>query len=401
VKYVLIGPTYPYRGGISHYTTLLYQHLSAAHEVKLYSFRRQYPAFLFPGRTDKDPSRSPLRADCEYLLDPSNPLTWLATFRRIKGDHPDALILQWWVPYWAPAFSSIAGLVRRFTATRVMFICHNVFPHERSVVDRALVRLALTQGQFFIVQSEKDLHDLKRLLPEAPVRRTAHPIYEALALSGAMVATELPPQSWGGPRGGEEAKKQLELEGNVLLFFGFVREYKGLKYLLKALPEVLSRIDVHLLVVGEFWDDKASYLDLIGELGIGQAVTIVDRYIPNEELGLYFSAADVVVLPYVDATQSGVTQLAYGFEKPVITTSVGGIPEVVEDGVTGLIVSPQDSEALGEAIVRYFEEDLGASFTLNIRAQVQGGAFSWEALVHLIEDFELWTLSFENNLSPY
>ena len=373
MKCVLIGPTYPYRGGISHYTTLLYQHLGAAHEVKLYSFKRQYPALLFPGRTDKDPSRYPLRADCEYLLDPSNPLTWLETFRRIKGDRPDALILQWWVPYWAPAFASIAGLVRRFTATRVMFICHNVFPHERSVIDQALVRLALTQGQFFIVQSEKDLHDLKRLLPGAQVRRAAHPIYEALALGGTMTAGE--------------AKRQLGIEGKVLLFFGFVREYKGLKYLLRAMPQVMGRIETHLLVVGEFWDDKSSYLNLIGELGIAQAVTIVDRYIPNEELGLYFSAADVVVLPYVDATQSGVTQLAYGFEKPVITTWVGGIPEVVKDGETGLIVPPQDSEALGEAIVRYFEEDLGARFTPNIRAQVQGGVFSWGRLVRLIEEF--------------
>lgn len=390
MKYVLIGPTYPYRGGISHYTILLCQHLRAAHEVKLYSFKRQYPALLFPGRTDKDPSRSPLRADCEYLLDPSNPLTWLETFRRIKEEQPDALILQWWVPYWAPAFASIAYLVRRFSSPsklggteggRVIFICHNVFPHERSMIDRALVRLALTQGQFFIVQSEKDLNDLKRLLPAAlrqaqdaaQVRKTAHPIYEALALGGEMSA--------------QEAKRQLGVGGKVLLFFGFVREYKGLKHLLKAMPQVLSRIDAHLLVVGEFWDDKSPYLDLIRELGIGQAVTIVDRYIPNEELGLYFSAADVVVLPYVDATQSGVTQLAYGFEKPVITTSVGGIPEVVGDGVTGLVVPPGDSEALGQAIARYFEDDLAARFTPNIRAQVQEGTFSWKELVCLIEDF--------------
>jgi glycosyltransferase involved in cell wall biosynthesis len=346
--------------------------LRAAHEVKLYSFKKQYPAFLFPGRTDKDPSRFPLRADCEYLLDPSNPLTWLQTFRRIKGDRPDVLILQWWVPYWAPAFASIAGLVRRFTATRVMFICHNVFPHERSAIDRALVRLTLTQGQFFIVQSEKDLNDLKRLMPRAEVRRTAHPIYETLARDRTMTA--------------EEAKKQLGVKGKVLLFFGFVREYKGLRYLLGAMPQVMERVDVHLLVVGEFWDDKSAYLNLIEELGIAPAVTIVDRYIPNEELGLYFSAADVVVLPYVDATQSGVAQLAYGFGKPVITTSVGGIPEVVRDGETGLIVPPQDSEALGKAIVRYFEEDLGARFTLNIRAQVQEGAFSWSRLVRLIEE---------------
>ncbi len=373
MKYVLIGPTYPYRGGISHYTTLLYQHLSAAHEVKLYSFKRQYPAFLFPGRTDRDPSRSPLRADCEYLLDPSNPLTWLETFRRIKRGQPDALILQWWVPYWALTFASIAFLVRKFTPTRVLFICHNVLPHEGSAIDRLSAKLALGQGHYFIVQSEKDLNDLKRLLPGAQVRRTAHPIYEALALDRKMTD--------------EEAKRQLGLEGKVLLFFGFVREYKGLKYLLKAIPQVMGKIDAHLLVVGEFWDDKLSYLKLIEELGIAPAVTIIDRYIPNEELGLYFSAADVVVLPYVDATQSGVTQLAYGFEKPVITTLVGGIPEVVKDGETGMIVPPEDSEALGEAIARYFEEDLGARFTLNIRAQVQGGTFSWKGLVRLIEDF--------------
>lgn len=370
MRYVLIGPTYPYRGGISHYTTLLYHHLRAAHEVKLYSFKRQYPGFLFPGRTDKDPSRSPLRADCEYILDPANPLTWLQTFRRVKEDGPDALILQWWVPYWAPAFASTAALVRRFTTTRVMFICHNVFPHERSMVDRALVRLALTQGQFFIVQSEKDLYDLKRLLPQASVRKAAHPSYEALALSGAITAGE--------------AKRQLGLEGNVLLFFGFVREYKGLKYLLKAMPSVLSRIDAHLLVVGEFWDNKAPYLELIEELGIVSAVTIVDRYIPNEELGLYFSAADVVVLPYVDATQSGVTQLAYGFEKPVITTSVGGIPEVVKNGETGLLVPPKDSKALAEAIVHFFAQGLAPHFKQGIQACRK--TLSWDRLVTLIEE---------------
>lgn len=371
MRYVLIGPTYPYRGGISHYTTLLYQHLGAAHEVKLYSFKRQYPAFLFPGRTDKDPSRSPLRADCEYLLDPSNPLTWLETFRRIKGDRPDALILQWWVPYWALTFASIAFLVRRFTPTRVLFICHNIMPHEGSAIDRLSAKLALAHGHYFILQSQKDLMDLKRLLPDAKARKTALPVYDAFR-SEVMEGTL--------------AKKSLGLDGPVMLFFGFVRKYKGLEYLIRAMPQVLQNVQVKLLIVGEFWEDKEPYLKTIEELGLQGNIEVIDRYVPNEEVGLYFSAADVVVLPYVDATQSAIVSLAYGFEKPVITTLVGGIPEVVKDGETGLIVPPQDSKALGEAIVRYFEEDLSARFTPNIRAQVQGGAFSWGRLVRLIEE---------------
>jgi glycosyltransferase involved in cell wall biosynthesis len=371
VKVVLIGPTYPYRGGISHYTTLLYQHLSAAHEVKFYSFKRQYPAFLFPGRTDRDPSHSPLRADCEYLLDPSNPLTWLKTFRRIREDRPDALILQWWVPYWAPAFACIAGLVRRFTATRVMFICHNVFPHERSVVDRALVRLALTQGQFFIVHSEEDQKKLQSLLPEARVRKAFIPpcsVFNAASISE------------------EKAKKELSLQGRTVLFFGFVRPYKGLEILLRALPEVVERVGAHLLIVGEFWTGEEHYTVLIRDLGLEGHVTIVNEYVPNEKVGLYFTASDVVVLPYVEATQSAVVPIAYSFHKPVITTDVGGLAEVVKDGVTGIIVPPQDSAALARAIIRYFEEDLGREFISNIRAQMAGETLSWNRLVQLIEE---------------
>ena len=371
MKYVLIGPTYPYRGGISHYTTLLYQHLAAAHEVKLYSFKRQYPAFLFPGRTDKDPSRSPLRADCEYLLDPSNPLTWLETFRRIRGDRPDALILQWWVPYWAPAFASIAGLVRRFTATRVMFICHNVFPHERSVMDQSLVRLALTQGHSFIVHSEKDLKKLQSLLPGARVRKAFIPPYSLLNTASLSE---------------EKAKTELRLRGRTILFFGFVRPYKGLEILLRALPKVVERVEAHLLIVGEFWSDESIYTALIRDLGLEGHVTIVNQYVPNEKVGLYFAASDVVVLPYVEATQSAVVPIAYSFHKPVITTDVGGLAEVVKDGVTGLIVPPQDSAALAKAMIRYFEEDLGRKFVPNIRAQMAGETFSWNRLVRLIEE---------------
>lgn len=370
MKYALIGPTYPYRGGISHYTTLLYQHLNAVHETKLYSFKRQYPAFLFPGKTDKDPSAAPLQVPCEYVLDPLNPLTWLETFSRIKRERPDAVILQWWVPYWALAFASVAGLLRRFTPAKVVFICHNVLPHEGSVVDKFLTRLALGQGQYFILQSQKDLSNLKALLPNAQAVRTILPLYDAA--------------QWQVMENGV-AKKALGLAGPVMLFFGFVRKYKGLEYLIRAMPEVLRSSAVQLLIVGEFWEDREPYQRMITELGLQRSVQVVDHYVPNEEVGLYFSAADVVVLPYADATQSAVVSLAYAFDKPVITTSVGGLPEVVADGETGFVVPPRDHEALAAAIVKYFQGDCAARFSANVRAR--RSTLSWPGLVSLIEEF--------------
>jgi glycosyltransferase involved in cell wall biosynthesis len=309
-----------------------------------------------------------IKVEAKYFLDPLNPLTWWKTARFIQKEAPDVLVMQWWVPYWAPTFASIALWVRRFTSSKVLFICHNVLPHERGGFDKLLAKLTLRQGHFFIVHSEKDFKELKTLLPNAIIQKTVLPIYDAFV-------------SW--KIRGDEAKGMLGIDGNTLLFFGLVREYKGLKYLLSAMPKVIERMKAHLLIVGEFWEDKKHYLEMIKGLGISSYVSIVDKYVPNEELGLYFSAADVVVLPYVDSTQSAVIQLAYGFEKPIITTDVGGLAEVVKDGETGLIVPSRDSMALAEAIVRYFERGLGSLFTANIRARKE--RFSWDKLRQLIE----------------
>ena len=370
MKCTLIGPTYPYRGGISHYVTLLCEHLRHKHDVQFLSFKSQYPSFLFPGKTDKDPSSQPLRTDCDYLIAPLAPWTWLKTFWTVRSRQPDLVILQWWVPYWAPTFASIAYLVRRFTSIKILFICHNVVPHEEKKFDRLLAKLTLGQGHCFIVHSEKDLRDLRMLLPQANIQRVALP--GNTALTRGRVAKV-------------EAKAKLGLECNVILFFGFVRQYKGVVYLLQAMPKVLRRVDVHLLIVGEFWDNIAPYTELIRELGIHHAVTVVDRYVPNEELSLYFSAADVVVLPYVDATQSAVVPLAYAFERPVITTSVGGLPDVVFDGETGILVPPGDSEALARAIVRFFLSESDREWTdAIVRYQHK---FSWERLVEAVESF--------------
>jgi glycosyltransferase involved in cell wall biosynthesis len=371
MQVVLLGPTYPFRGGIAHYTTLLCHHLRQHHQVEFISFRRQYPTWLFPGRTDQDPSRQPLTVECDRLIEPFNPWTWIQTARRIRELDPDLLLLQWWVPFWAPVWLTIAKLVRRRVRPRILFISHNILPHEGGWMDRLLARWVLGQGDTIIVHSKRDRDDARQLLPKAQVHVTALPTYEVFA--------QQVPSS-------HEARRVLGIRDDIplVLFFGFVRPYKGLHYLIGALPQVLEQLDVHLLVAGEFWGDDTSYREQIRTLGLDEHVTIVDRYIPNEEVSTYFGAADVVVLPYSDATQSGIVQMAFGFGLPVVTTTVGGLGESVQDGLTGLLVPPMDSDALAAAVIRYFQEELGPSFRTNIQAQRD--RFSWARLVALIEE---------------
>ncbi|NTU80244.1 MAG: glycosyltransferase [Chloroflexales bacterium] len=377
MRICVVGPTYPFRGGIAHYTTLLVRHLrEAGHTAPLFSFTRQYPRWLFPGRTDRDPSDTPLRVDCEYILDPSNPLTWLRLYRRVRAEHPDVLLLQWWVPYWTPCLTTIAHLVKRNTKIKIVFICHNVVPHEGGgVIDRRLALTVLRRGDALVVHSEQDRYRLLALLPTARVYKAAIPTYAQL---GDQPAARPP----------RDLRRDLGLpEGApIILFFGFVRPYKGLEYLIQAMRLVRERVAAHLLVVGEFWTAPEFYQRYAEECGVSQAMTIVNRYVPNEDLQPYFDLADVVALPYVSATQSAVVQLAFGFGKPVITTRVGGLHEVVEDGVSGLIVPPQDEQALAAAIVRYFEQGLAGPLTANVRRAAVTQTFSWRQLVGTLED---------------
>jgi len=343
VKICVVGPTYPYRGGIAHYTTLLVKHLrEAGHTVPFYSYSRQYPRWLFPGKTDKDPSTTPLRVECEYVLDPTNPLTWWRLCRKIRADNPDLIILQWWVPYWTPSLRYISRWLKKNTQTKIIYICHNVVPHEGGgVLDRRFALTVLRQGDAFIVHSEQDLHRLHALLPSAQVVKAQLPTYAEVVQRG------LSNQS-------DQLRQQLGIQSDrrIVLFFGFIRPYKGLEYLIQALPTVLEHVNAHLLVVGEFWSSPEFYQRYAREYGVESAITFVNRYVADEELAPFFDLAEVVVLPYVSATQSAVIQLAFGFGKPVITTRVGGLHEVVQDGVTGLIVPPQDEMALADAIIR-------------------------------------------------
>ena len=365
----LIGPSYPFRGGISHHTTLLYRYLRASHEVQFFSFKRQYPEWLFPGKTDIDPSTLPIQEEgTNRIIDSMNPVTWLQVAGKIIKSQPDLLIIPWWVSFWAPQFYSISLLVKLFSKTRILFLCHNIVEHESKWIDKWLTRIVLRNGDFYIVHSTEDQQSLLSMFPNAKVIKSFHPTYDVFN------SENFDPNM---------IRKKYGIEGNIILFFGFVREYKGLKYLIKALPEIISKTDVTLLIVGEFWKNKNEYLDLINILGIENKIIIIDEYIPNEEVGFYFSASDLVVQPYVSATGSGIIQIAFGFNKPVVATRVGCLPEVVKDGETGYLVSPKSSTEIARAIIKFFQKKQAEEFIENIKKN--NYRFSWDRIVDVIE----------------
>jgi glycosyltransferase involved in cell wall biosynthesis len=370
LRIALVGLTHPFRGGIAHYTTLLCRELERHHEVRFYALSRQYPGLLFPGKTQIDDSDDPLRVPHEASIDSINPWTWFATARKIARFAPDLIVFSWWNPFFAPAFGTIARLARRMGGGPSCYICHNAIPHERSILDRLLLRYAFGSADAFIAHSRQDADDLRRFRPRARVHRNPHPTYVIFAPDEA-------------PRT-EDAKRRLGLEGKrVLLFFGFVREYKGLHYLLEAVERLAPEERFHLLIVGEFYDDPQRYRESLDRLRERGQLTLVDRYVPNEDLPRYFLAADLVMVPYVSATQSGVIQVAYGFLKPVVATRVGGIPEVVVDGRTGYLVPPADAEALAAAVRRYFAAQQEQEFREAI--DVENEKYSWDRMIETIE----------------
>jgi glycosyltransferase involved in cell wall biosynthesis len=372
-RIAVIGLSYPYRGGIAHYSTLQVRALRRRHDVTFLTLSRQYPGFLFPGQTQFDYSAKTLAEPNDRLIDSMGPLSWIAAARRLNHEQPELVILHWWHPFFAPAFGSIVRLLQARLRRRVCYLCHNVMPHEGNPLQALLTRYAFPSRGYYLVHSEQDHRQLVALRPRATIRKGCHPTYSEFAD--------------GGTSDKRAARRALGIaeERRTLLFFGLVRNYKGLKYLLEAMPRVRAALDCHLLVVGEFYEDKTAYLDQIRTLPLGESVTVVDRYVPNEEVGRWFSAADVVVLPYTSATQSGIVQIAFGLGTPVIVTNVGGLPEAVDDGRTGFVVPPEDAGALAEAILRFYE----GGFEERFRAEIgrQAGRFDWDDEVALIEEF--------------
>jgi glycosyltransferase involved in cell wall biosynthesis len=368
-RFCCIGPAYPYRGGISHYNTCLMRELAKHGEVGAINFSRLYPGFLFPGRTQLDESSRPLTAESERLIDSINPFTWIRAGLRAARMKPDLVLVQWWHPFFAPVFFTIAAVLRLARRGTIIFICHNVLPHESSLVDRALARLAFSLADGFLVQSHEDREKLLRIRARAPVAVHPHPIYDFFDTGSLSKA---------------EARRLAGVgEGPLLLFFGYVRAYKGLAYLLEAMPLIREKVPARLLVVGEFYEDRAPYDRIVARLGLGETVRFEDRYVGNEEVERYFVASDLVILPYVSATQSGIVQIAIAFDRPVIVTSVGGLPEAVSPGRTGFVVPPRDPAALAGAVVRFFEERWAERMAPLFADEKR--RFSWGAMVEAID----------------
>lgn len=365
MKIAMIGPVHPYKGGIAHYTDLLCRALREdGNEVQLYSFKFQYPKLLYK-KPQKDMKSSGFGTnDADFCIHTLNPFNWIKVAGRIKKQKPELIILQWWHPYFAPCFWSICKLLRR---EKILFVCHNVFPHERFPLDRLLTKWTLGCGRYFITQSKMDARDLLSVKHDAVYRVTPHPTYGMFCRQGMSM---------------QKAREQLQIDQGqrVLLFFGFVRKYKGLQYLLEAMKLLKERdFKVQLWVVGDFGEDKDEYVEQIRTFEIGDQVQMVEGYVPNDEVEKYFAASDLVVLPYLSATQSGIVQIAFGFEKPVLVTEVGGLPDVVTNGKTGYVVEPRSAEMIAEAIMDYYINNRREAFVSQIEKEKD--RFSWKTFV--------------------
>ena len=362
MRIALVGPVHPWRGGIAQYLGLLGEALMPHAEVRAVTFTRQYPGLLFPGRSQRDPSATPPRFPVEPLLDSIGPWTWPRTAAHLERFAPGLVILKWWLPFFGPAFASSVGPLRR-RGTRVVLVCDNLVPHEHRPGDGALTRWMLRRSDAYLVMSASVERDLDRLKPGAPRRRVLHPLYA---------------QFDRGRYTRERARVKLGVEGDVVLFFGYVRRYKGLDTLLDAWPRVRARRPATLIVAGEFYEDPAPYREKAAAAGGTPGVRMLERYSDDDEVEALFKAADVVVLPYRSATQSGVTHVAYALGVPVITTDVGGLSETVRPGVTGLVVPPEDPQALAGAIVDYFEQDMAPRLRSGVAALQR--EHSWDVL---------------------
>jgi glycosyltransferase involved in cell wall biosynthesis len=369
MKILLFGPAYPLRGGVVQLIALLYEHLNRrGHDVEVINFKRQYPNFLFPGKTQKEFSEEPFRVPNKALIDTINPVNWIHYGLSLRQRHADLVMSTYWMPFFAPSTGTLHGLLRS-PKTKTLTLMHNVIPHERMPGDMLLTKYLCRNTDYFLVMSKKVEADLRSVIHDPVYKFVPHPIYE----------------SFGERVDKAEAKKFLSLtDEKIILFFGYIRAYKGLDILLRAVAKVLAHQKVRLLVAGEFYGDEEKYRNLIDELHLKDSVTVVSDFIPNEKVKYYFSASDCAVLPYRSATQSGIIQTAYQFSVPVIASRIGGIPEVVHDGISGLLVEPDNVDALADSILHFYSG--------NVQAIVEAGVaeerkkYSWENLVNAIEE---------------
>jgi glycosyltransferase involved in cell wall biosynthesis len=360
MRLALIGPILPFRGGIAQHTTMLHRAAGRQTDLLTISFTRQYPAWLFPGQSDREPAlQGHKEPRVEYIIDSLNPLSWRRAAKRVLAHRSEIVVIPWWTIYWVFCFWYLARRFRQ-AGIKVVFLCHNVVDHESAAWKIFFSKQVLKQAHFFLVQCSGDEQILKKLLPATRIRIHPHPLFEQFP---------------------HPANKLARRAGLELLFFGLVRLYKGLDILIDALSLMPPPADFFLTIAGEFWQGKEEIIRKIADKSLQRKIEITDRYLPEQDVAEVFQRADVVVLPYRSATGSGVVPLAYHYNKPVIVTRVGGLPDVVSDGKTGLIISPENPEELAAAFQNVTRQKLHAMATNISEYKKQ---FSWEGLVDAI-----------------
>jgi glycosyltransferase involved in cell wall biosynthesis len=371
MKIAIIGPAHPLRGGgISTFNERLATELQQqGHEVVIYSFSLQYPSFLFPGKSQFTDEPAPKGITIRSLINSINPLTWLSVGNRIRKERPDLVVVRFWLPFMGPSLGTILRLVKRNHHTKIVCITDNLIPHEKRPGDAVFTKYFMKPVDRFIAMSQDVLKDVRSLTTK-PARFMVHPLYD----------------NYGEAVSREQALKHLGLDPSdkYLLFFGFIRKYKGLDLLLQAISDPrIKALGLKLIVAGEFYGDQEYYEGLIKDLDLGDQIKLFTSFIPNNEVKYYFSAADLIVQPYRTATQSGITQIAYAFEKPMVVTNVGGLAEVVKHGETGFITEP-DPASITEAILKFFTT--GSIPGLATNMQREKAKYTWPAFTAQLFD---------------
>lgn len=362
----IIGPAYPYRGGIATTNERLAQEFNTmGFHATIETFTVQYPSFLFPGKTQFNLKPAPENLKIQRSINSVNPLNWLTVGRRLKKEKPDLVIIRYWLPFMAPSLGTIAGIIRKNGHTKVICLADNVIPHEHRPGDSMLTNYFVQRIDGLVAMSKSVLADAQSFKKDLEVGFCPHPIFDNY---GERIPMNV-------------AKQKLKLDENTryLLFFGFIRDYKGLDLLLNAFAdERLRQFPVKLLVAGEYYSSPEPYLELIKKNRLEQLVELRTDFIADEEVNLYFSAADMVVQPYKSATQSGVTQIGYHFNKPMLVTNVGGLSEIIPDGKIGYVTDP-DSQKIADALIDFYSRDRIAEFEANIVEEKK--KFSWSNMV--------------------
>ncbi len=369
MKIALLGTSFPFRGGLSDYNERLAREMQKdGHELTIYTFTLQYPGFLFPGKSQYSEQQAPTDLKIIECINSVNPLNWWKVGNNIKKENYELVVVGYWIPFMAPCLGSIVRRIKSNGSSKVISVVHNIIPHEKRFGDRVLSQYFTKQVDGFIGMSDIVLNDIQSFDDQKPRLLSPHPVYD----------------HFGEVSSRKQALNALKLDDkyNYILFFGLIRKYKGLDLLLEALgEELLKDKNIKLIIAGEYYDDKSFYRNIIKKHSLENQVIETDGFVSTEDVSLYFSACDLVVQPYRTATQSGVTQIAYHFDKPMIVTNVGGLEEMCPNEKVGYVVTPESKE-IASAILRFYEDTDKEKMRQNIIEEKK--KYSWRILTNNI-----------------